>query len=46
MLEYAAGLLEEQAASMSVLDADAPADLTPYIEGGAGLWDGRFPGHA
>jgi hypothetical protein len=33
LLEYAAGLLEQQGETLSILDAEAPQDLSSYIEG-------------
>lgn len=33
MLEYAAGLLEQQAKTLSALEAEASGDLSPHIEG-------------
>jgi hypothetical protein len=44
MLEYAAGLLEKQAETMSVLGAEAPADLIPSIEGARGCGMGASEG--
>ncbi len=44
MLEYAAGLLEEQAETMSVLNAEAPADLIPCIERARGYGMGASQG--
>jgi uncharacterized membrane protein YgcG len=33
LLEYAAGLLEQQAVALAALSAEAPQDLSPHIEG-------------